>query len=41
LDLVKSGNVSFEAEHYTGGRPMTCPVCIKTLSQYYTPNAEV
>ena len=41
LDLVKSGNVSFEVEHYTGGRPMTCPVCIKTLSRYYTPNAEV
>jgi len=22
------------AEHYTGGRPMTCPVCIQTLSEY-------
>ena len=22
------------AEHYTDGRPMTCPICIKTLSQY-------
>ena len=41
LDLVKGGNVSFDAEHYTGGRPMTCPICISNMSQYQPPNADV
>ena len=29
------------AEHYTGGRPMTCPICISNMSQYQPPIADV
>jgi tRNA nucleotidyltransferase (CCA-adding enzyme) len=29
------------AEHYTDVRPMTCPICIRELSSYDNPSAEV
>ena len=34
LVLGAENRLIMDAEHYTGGRPMTCPICIKTLSEY-------
>ena len=34
LVLGAENGLIMGAEHYTGGRPMTCPVCIQTLSEY-------
>ena len=34
-------NQIMNAEHYTGDRPMTCPICIRTMSSYQTPSADV
>jgi len=28
-------------EHYTDGRPMSCPICIRELSSYDSPSADV
>ena len=41
--IVSGANLTqiMNAEHYTGDRPMTCPICIKTMSSYQTPSADV
>ena len=41
---IKSSSTNGEeymAEHYSGDRPMTCPICIANLSQYHIPSADV
>tara|TARA_R110002020_G_scaffold240772_1_gene453861 strand:+ start:21924 stop:25925 length:4002 start_codon:yes stop_codon:yes gene_type:complete len=34
LVLGAENGLIMGAEHYTGSRPMTCPICINTLSEY-------
>lgn len=33
--------MSYDAEHYTDERPMTCPICRRELSSYAIPSADV